>query len=348
MAFQNTVVEMLLILVFCSKFINSLEVLSPNEIQGVYFHIKGHFGDWNVDSDLSYNVVIATPDLAACTQLFADKIKGNVVLILRGASIINNIAKDSNLKCSFSTKVLYAQQAGAVAVIIGNNVGEYEIMSMHDDKKSTYVPVTIPSMSVSKQTYEIMFNQIVQGENVTVKINNKGSIDDSRLNRAIEGWVTAILSTLLLLASVSLIIAGILSVRIFTARIRYLWNIRQRGLRIHMIKTVKYSSDLLIARKWISNEIVVSDIEFDTNQHEEKVNLIGSPIKCQIGNNTNENKETLLHNETCNVCLDDFVEGEEIKLLNCKHAFHEKCIKTWIIQKGECPVCKRDAFAKDH
>ena len=51
-----------------------------------------------------------------------------------------------------------------------------------------------------------------------------------------------------------------------------------------------------------------------------------------------------MHNETCYICLDDFVDGEGIRLLRCKHGFHDKCIESWIIEKGKCPICKRDAF----
>ena len=74
--------------------------------------------------------------------------------------------------------------------------------------------------------------------------------------------------------------------------------------------------------------------------NEENIHLISS-TNAFIGNDLYQN---LLHNDTCNVCLEDFIEGEEVKLLNCKHAFHEKCIKTWIIKKGKCPVCVRDVF----
>ena len=42
----------------------------------------------------------------------------------------------------------------------------------------------------------------------------------------------------------------------------------------------------------------------------------------------------------CTICLEDFMEGEEIVLCPCKHCFHQHCIKDWLRMKNSCPVCK--------
>ena len=41
--------------------------------------------------------------------------------------------------------------------------------------------------------------------------------------------------------------------------------------------------------------------------------------------------------ESCSVCWEDFVEGEEVKLLECEHCFHEGCIVPWLELHGTCP-----------
>ena len=44
---------------------------------------------------------------------------------------------------------------------------------------------------------------------------------------------------------------------------------------------------------------------------------------------------------TCSICLEDFVEGEKISVLPCKHSFHYKCIVPWLGSKNSCcPICK--------
>ncbi|KAJ3053364.1 hypothetical protein HK097_004458 [Rhizophlyctis rosea] len=42
----------------------------------------------------------------------------------------------------------------------------------------------------------------------------------------------------------------------------------------------------------------------------------------------------------CPVCQDDYVEGEDITKMPCKHVFHPACIREWLKVNGTCPVCR--------
>jgi hypothetical protein len=52
---------------------------------------------------------------------------------------------------------------------------------------------------------------------------------------------------------------------------------------------------------------------------------------------------------TCSICIDEFEEGERIRLLpRCGHAFHTDCIWPWLTERqGCCPLCKTSVTEKE-
>ena len=43
---------------------------------------------------------------------------------------------------------------------------------------------------------------------------------------------------------------------------------------------------------------------------------------------------------TCNVCLEEFQKGDQLRILPCFHKFHVKCIDKWLKQSKFCPTCR--------
>ena len=52
----------------------------------------------------------------------------------------------------------------------------------------------------------------------------------------------------------------------------------------------------------------------------------------------NQNNEEIP--EICSICLEEFIDGSEIRNLLCKHVFHQSCIDEWLRQRNNCPNCK--------
>ncbi|BFG34138.1 hypothetical protein CerSpe_204120 [Prunus speciosa] len=46
----------------------------------------------------------------------------------------------------------------------------------------------------------------------------------------------------------------------------------------------------------------------------------------------------------CSICLEEFMDGEECRLLaKCKHSFHKQCVDKWLTNKESklpCPLCR--------
>ncbi|KAJ9177272.1 hypothetical protein P3X46_012508 [Hevea brasiliensis] len=51
-----------------------------------------------------------------------------------------------------------------------------------------------------------------------------------------------------------------------------------------------------------------------------------------------------LKDEPCCICQEDYADGEDLGQLNCGHEFHFNCIKQWLVQKNNCPICKKTGF----
>lgn len=55
--------------------------------------------------------------------------------------------------------------------------------------------------------------------------------------------------------------------------------------------------------------------------------------------------------ETCPICIVDFEEGDDIRLLPCegKHCFHQQCVDPWLLElSSSCPICRQDFLALEN
>jgi hypothetical protein len=44
--------------------------------------------------------------------------------------------------------------------------------------------------------------------------------------------------------------------------------------------------------------------------------------------------------DLCAICLTDYDDGEQLRVLPCSHFFHPECVDTWVLKHNACPMCK--------
>lgn len=137
------------------------KILSPNVISGTYnFVPTDNFGA-NVDSMYAYGTLVlvndgsAFPNVGCNTLSNAAAINGNIAVIKRGS-------------CSFTDKVLNAQNAGAVAAIIINNVATSPIVMGGVDNS-----ITIPAVMISQADGNTIINAILNNEQPTALLGRQ-------------------------------------------------------------------------------------------------------------------------------------------------------------------------------
>lgn len=131
-------------------------VNSPSSIAGDYFGLSGSFG-----ADL-------TP--ISGTLVLVDDGSGNpnegCSSLTNGAAISGNIAVVYRGSCNFSSKALNAQNEGALAVIVVNNVSGPAVgMASGDDGDQ----VTIPTFMLSQADGQAIINELASGVTVDLE-----------------------------------------------------------------------------------------------------------------------------------------------------------------------------------
>jgi len=52
--------------------------------------------------------------------------------------------------------------------------------------------------------------------------------------------------------------------------------------------------------------------------------------------------------ERCLICLDDYEPEDDVRVLACRHAFHQGCVDRWLeTGKNNCPACRTKGVGGD-
>ena len=51
-----------------------------------------------------------------------------------------------------------------------------------------------------------------------------------------------------------------------------------------------------------------------------------------------------IKDEMCSVCQYDFLPGERLRMMTCRHTFHRRCVDDWLKKEKVCPNCKEEVL----
>ena len=217
-----------------------------------------------------------------------------------------------------------AEMAGAVAVVVFDNV-DGPLIPMA--KKNEDNDVNVPSVFVSKESgeaLETLLNDPKHGKTVVVTLESPDSPFDDWPNVATSACVT--FGALCVLLSVVLVLK-----RREQAHLAAMAAQRPPETRLLSAEEVAAVAKTAV---FSSQERVLSFLRGATcgGAHASAGDGDGEDDKLVVDNGTGD---------TCAVCIEDYESGDELRALDCGHAFHKDCIDPWLITKRACcPVCK--------
>jgi len=70
------------------------------------------------------------------------------------------------------------------------------------------------------------------------------------------------------------------------------------------------------------------------------------PTLSQLPSDSNESKQGQSPKSaedipSCAVCMENYVNNDELRCLPCRHEFHTKCVDEWLKLRSTCPLCRK-------
>ncbi|KAF4036626.1 Ring finger domain [Phytophthora infestans] len=359
-----------LLLALLASIASALVIESPD--CRLMTHVSGEFTNLTMleNGGLKNVWIVPVTPFTACEPLRGQDLTGKVALVLRG-------------DCNFVQKVWHAQRAHAAAVVVMDDElrhePPYHIIMMKDDMASS---VRIPSVFISYASGEWLLaarSRAAPWNPLRITLDSNGELPQaSTSNRLLK----RVIAYIFLISIVCAFSSGLslLSSAIFQ------WVGRTRRTRAaKQLPIAKYERNMqrtllehLLEEQFVLDRIPLAEIEDvskSSDRHTETEPVFshteiptssqetGHAVSDDIYLEKEEEKETQqkeelqtdgvayrsstdLEAETCPICLDDFEDGADVKVLPCQHFFHVDCINPWLEgRSGRCPLCKQDAIA---
>lgn len=144
------------------RFVEASEVTSPPALAGRYPSAEALFTPQLSETGSISGALVAVDDNDSALGSIRDACEA----LVNGSDVSGAIALISRGGCDFDVKVKNAQDAGATAAVVTNNLGGPVIMSGNE------IDITIPAVSVGQADGQLLLDALVDGDNIQIQLAN--------------------------------------------------------------------------------------------------------------------------------------------------------------------------------
>merc|ERR1712130_711848 len=69
-------------------------------------------------------------------------------------------------------------------------------------------------------------------------------------------------------------------------------------------------------------------------------------LESKESENAEEEDRESSEGPSCAICMQQYKEGDTLRILPCSHEFHSECVDKWLPMKKICPLCRHDITKK--
>ncbi|KAI0248611.1 hypothetical protein BJV78DRAFT_1131203 [Lactifluus subvellereus] len=276
---------------------------------------------------------LGCPSLCSIDPNIPERLEPWIALVQRGA-------------CQFVSKAREAQRLGAKAIVVGGE--DPDVSGKPDTLVNMFSPedasdVTIAATYIKYSSYAELYSLIASSNTSQAGLKTVSLLISSEFSA--WQWYSPILTFLTIL----FIPSSLTFLTLVIHRIRAAHAAQRERAPEDVVKSLPWR--VWTGSGWEKHE---GGAPAETDQNVVPIIPVGDddlelgqspPAIPTTSTQTGEDEDPVWFNTQveCAICLDEFVKGDRVRVLPCKHIFHLDEVDEWLIQlKKLCPICKAD------